>query len=195
MERTPQFSYFKSLLIYTVGICLLLISSSCFSQEKVRLRVVTNLGNFTLQLYPNKAPQSVANILKYVDDGYYTDIIFHRVIKNFIIQAGAVRKKLVQAKPKYPPVPNEADNGLENLRGSLAMARTSDPHSATAQFFINTKNNPQLNHRTKNTQGWGYTVFGKVISGMNVVRRIARQPTASNNFPTKAIIIKRISRI
>ncbi|EPJ44335.1 MAG: peptidyl-prolyl cis-trans isomerase cyclophilin type [Osedax symbiont Rs1] len=157
--------------------------------------MVTNLGNFTLQLYPKKAPRSVANILKYVDDGYYTDIIFHRVIKNFMIQAGAVRNKLVPAKPKYPPVPNEADNGLKNLRASLAMARTSDPHSATAQFFINTKNNPQLDHRTKTAQGWGYTVFGKVISGMNVIRRIARQPTTSNNFPSKAIIIKSISRI
>jgi cyclophilin family peptidyl-prolyl cis-trans isomerase len=178
-----------------VSVLLVVVSCQSFSQENIRLRVITNLGSFTLQLNHDKAPIPVDNILKYVDEDYYSEILFHRIIKNFIVQTGGFTKRLVKKKPSYAAIQNEADNGLENLRGSIAMARTSAPHSATAQFFINTKNNPHLNHSAKSVEGWGYTVFGKVISGMNIVRRIERQATSPNNFPLKAIVIKRISRI
>ena len=176
--------------------CYLLgFSTPSYSNEKVRLRIVTNLGNFTVQLLPRKSPKTVENILKYVDDGFYTNVIFHRVIKNFMVQTGFLTKDEKKKKTKYPTIKNEAINGIKNLRGTIAMARGPDPHSASSQFFINTKNNPHLDFTSQNPKGWGYTVFGKVVSGMNVVGRIARQQTNEENFPIKPVIIKRISRI
>ncbi len=166
-----------------------------YSNEKVRIRIVTNLGNFTVQLLPRKSPKTVENILKYVDEGFYTNVIFHRVIKNFMVQTGFLTKDAKKKKALHPAIKNEAINGVKNLRGTIAMARGPDPHSASSQFFINTKNNPHLDFTSQNPKGWGYAVFGKVISGMNVVRRIARQQTNNDNAPIKPIIIKRISRI
>lgn len=176
-------------------ICTCCLNSLAVAAEKPRLRVVTSLGNFTVQLNPQKSPLTVANILRYVDEGFYTNIIFHRVIKSFMIQAGTITKNLNSKKATYPAIKNEANNGLKNLRGTIAMARAANPHSASTQFFINTKNNPHLDYQAKNNQQWGYTVFGKVVSGMNVIRRIERQQTHPNNLPKKLIIIKRISRI
>ncbi|HEV7929949.1 MAG TPA: peptidylprolyl isomerase [Nitrosospira sp.] len=148
-----------------------------------QVEIKTNLGNMVVELYPDKAPKTVDNFLRYVKDGHYRNTIFHRVIPGFMIQGGGFDKALTQ-KPTRPPVENEAANGLRNDAGTIAMARTSDPHSATAQFFINVSNNAFLNHTSPTPQGYGYTVFGKVIHGMDVAEKIAATPTAARGpFP------------
>jgi len=143
----------------------------------------TNVGTIRLELYPAKAPKTVENFLQYVKDGHFNGTIFHRVIDNFMIQGGGFDKGYRQ-KPTRESIQNEAKNGLKNDLGTIAMARTSAPHSASSQFFINGKNNDFLN--AANAQdGWGYTVFGKVVSGMDVVTRISKSPTGSGGpFPT-----------
>jgi cyclophilin family peptidyl-prolyl cis-trans isomerase len=144
----------------------------------------TTAGTVTIELYADKAPKTVDNFVTYVKDGFYNGTVFHRVINNFMIQGGGFDKSL-QQKPTRAPVQNEADNGLKNELGTIAMARTSNPHSATAQFFINVKNNDFLNFREPTTQGYGYTVFGKVVSGMDVVMNVAGTPTgAGGPFPS-----------
>jgi peptidyl-prolyl cis-trans isomerase B (cyclophilin B) len=149
-----------------------------------QVEIKTSLGKVVLELYPDKAPKTVDNFLRYVKDGHYTGTIFHRVIPGFMIQGGGFDKTFKQ-KPARPPVENEAGNGLRNEIGTVAMARTTDPHSATAQFFINVANNAFLNHTSPTPRGYGYTVFGKVIEGMDVVNRIAAVPTGSGGpFPT-----------
>lgn len=157
----------------------------------------TTSGDILLELYPDKAPETVANFLKYVDDGFYDNTIFHRVIPNFMIQGGGMDAKMKE-KQTREPVKNEADNGLKNERGSIAMARTSDPHSATAQFFINHADNEFLNHTAPTRDGWGYAVFGKVIDGMDVVDKIAKVKTRTQgiheNVPTDMVLITRASR-
>ena len=143
----------------------------------------TSLGTIRVELYPAKAPKTVANFLQYVKDGHYNGVIFHRVIPNFMIQVGGFDKDMKERKTRAP-VENEAKNGLKNELGTLAMARTSAPHSASAQFFINTKNNDFLNAASAQ-DGWGYTVFGKVVSGLDVVMKIAKTPTGPGGpFPT-----------
>jgi cyclophilin family peptidyl-prolyl cis-trans isomerase len=139
--------------------------------------IETSQGEIRVALNPAKAPLTVENFLGYVKSGFYAGTIFHRVIPGFMIQGGGLDAKLVE-KPTRPPVKNEARSGLRNLRGTLAMARTSDPHSATSQFFINLKSNPALDFGVSR-DGWGYTVFGEVIEGMEVVDRIAGVPTTS----------------
>jgi peptidyl-prolyl cis-trans isomerase B (cyclophilin B) len=141
----------------------------------------TNHGTIVLELFSAEAPKTVENFLQYVGAGFFDGTLFHRVIPNFMIQGGGFDLQQRQ-KPTRSPVQNEADNGLPNGRGTVAMARTGDPHSATAQFFINLKDNGFLNHSGKNSQGWGYTVFGKVIDGMDVVDRIAKVKTASGGI-------------
>jgi peptidyl-prolyl cis-trans isomerase B (cyclophilin B) len=141
-----------------------------------RVAFETSKGRIVLELYPDKAPKSVANFLQYVKSGHYNGVIFHRVIDGFMIQTGGFTADMTQ-KPTQAPIQNEADNGLRNDRGTIAMARTGDPHSASAQFFINTVGNDGLNHKSKTPQGWGYTVFGKVVEGMDVVDAIAKVPT------------------
>jgi cyclophilin family peptidyl-prolyl cis-trans isomerase len=139
----------------------------------------TNMGDITLELYPDKAPKSVENFLQYVKDKHYDGTIFHRVIDGFMVQGGGFNDKL-QQKPTRAPVPNEADNGLSNRRGTVAMARTNDPNSATAQFFINVVDNTRLDHVSKeNGFTWGYAVFGKVVDGMDVVDRIKSVETSA----------------
>ena len=133
----------------------------------------TNQGDITLSLDSEKAPKSVANFLQYVKSGHYDDTIFHRVIDNFMIQGGGMTAGMKQ-KPTGEEVENEATNGLKNDRYTVAMARTSDPHSATAQFFINTNDNDFLNHTAPNAQGWGYAVFGKLSDGMDIVDAIGK---------------------
>ena len=181
--------------LITLSALLIMLSSNSLARDNPRLRIITSIGSFTVELYHHKAPKSVQQILHHVDDGYYNGVIFHRVIKNFMVQTGAIDQQLEPLTPSTNKLQNEADNGLKNSRGTLAMARTADPHSAMAQFFINIINNPHLDHKDKSKKGWGYAVFGKVVSGMNVVRRLSRVPTNDNNLPLKAIIIKRISRI
>lgn len=143
------------------------------------VEVSTNHGSFSIQLDAAKAPTSVANFLAYVDDKFYDGTIFHRVIPTFMIQGGGYDTKL-ERKATKPAVQNEAANGLKNTRGTVAMARTGDPHSATAQWFVNVQDNAFLDHTGKNDQGWGYAVFGKVIDGMDVVDKIKGVRTGSS---------------
>jgi cyclophilin family peptidyl-prolyl cis-trans isomerase len=156
--------------------------------------IETSHGDITVALNPTKAPLTVDNFLAYVKSGFYAGTIFHRVIPNFMIQGGGMDAKLVE-KPTRPPVKNEARSGLRNLRGTIAMARTSDPHSATSQFFINLKANHALDFGVSR-DGWGYTVFGEVIDGMAVVDRIAGVPTTSrgvhDDVPRMDVTIKAI---
>ena len=155
----------------------------------------TTAGNITIQLNAEKAPLTVANFLQYVESGFYNGTIFHRVIGNFMIQGGGFTAEM-QKKSTRQPVINEADNGLSNDIGSIAMARTSVPHSATSQFFINVADNDALNHTAKHARGWGYAVFGKVTEGMSVVEAIKQVPTGMmaghRNVPLEPVIIKRI---
>ncbi|WP_231757134.1 peptidylprolyl isomerase [Microbulbifer elongatus] len=152
----------------------------------------TTYGDINIELDFDKAPKTAANFLLYCRDDFYTGTIFHRVINNFMIQGGGMTPNMDQ-KPTRDAIENEADNGLKNDTGTLAMARTMDPHSATAQFFINVKDNDFLNFRAKDAQGWGYCVFGKVVDGMDVVNKIKDVPTGSNGFhqdvPTETIEI------
>ena len=136
----------------------------------------TNMGAIVIELNEEKAPKTVENFLNYVKSGHYDGTIFHRIIDGFIIQGGGMDAEMNE-KATNAPVENEADNGLKNDKGTIAMARTQDPHSATSQFFINVKDNDFLNHSGKNMQGWGYTVFGKVTSGMDVIDKMRGVPT------------------
>ncbi|MDP4546093.1 peptidylprolyl isomerase [Psychrobacter faecalis] len=136
----------------------------------------TNMGAIVIELNEEKAPKTVENFLNYVKSGHYDGTIFHRIIDGFMIQGGGMDSEMNE-KATNAPVENEADNGLKNDKGTIAMARTQDPHSATSQFFINVKDNDFLNHSGKNMQGWGYTVFGKVTSGMDVIDKMRGVPT------------------
>lgn len=136
----------------------------------------TNMGAIVIELNEKKAPKTVENFLNYVKSGHYDGTIFHRIIDGFMIQGGGMDAEMNE-KATNAPVENEADNGLKNDKGTIAMARTQDPHSATSQFFINVKDNDFLNHSGKNMQGWGYTVFGKVTSGMDVIDKMRGVPT------------------
>ena len=154
----------------------------------------TNKGEITLTLDAAKAPKSVANFLQYVKSGHYDGTIFHRVIDNFMVQGGGMTAGMKQ-KPTGAEIENEANNGLKNDRYTVAMARTSDPHSATAQFFINVNDNDFLNHTAPNAQGWGYAVFGKVTGGMDVVDTIRKVKTGSSGFhqdvPAEDVVIEK----
>lgn len=148
------------------------------------IKFTTNQGDIVLELDGEKAPNTVKNFVAYVEDGFYEGTIFHRIIPNFMAQGGGFTSDF-QQKETQDPVDNEADNGLKNDRGTIAMARTNDPHSATGQFFINLSDNGFLNHSSKTSQGWGYAVFGKVTEGMDVVDTMAAIPTGSGGmFPT-----------
>lgn len=176
---------------------LLLASASLAANPQVRVQ--TNMGDIVLELYAEQAPKSVANFLQYVDDGFYNDTLFHRVIDGFMIQGGGFTPQF-ERKETRAPILNEADNGLKNKRGTLAMARTPEPHSATAQFFINVKDNDFLDHTAKTPRGWGYAVFGKVIKGMDVVDRIKALPTGASgpfpqDVPRSPVIILNMSRV
>ena len=176
-----------------VTVASLLFGSPALAADP-QVELKTNMGTITLELYPEKAPKTVENFMQYVQDGHYKGTIFHRVIPTFMIQGGGFTVDYVQKKTR-PPVQNEANNGLRNELGTVAMARTGDPHSATAQFFINHKNNEFLNFSAPNAQGWGYTVFGKVIKGMDVVNKIAAVETGPlgpfpSDVPRKMVVIE-----
>jgi peptidyl-prolyl cis-trans isomerase B (cyclophilin B) len=176
--------------------CLVPLAAS--ASEKPRVVLETGLGDITIELSPDKAPLTVKNFLTYVDDGFYDGTIFHRVIKGFMIQGGGMTDAM-REKPTRDPINNEADNGLKNERGTIAMARTSFPHSATSQFFINTVDNPFLDHKGKTSSGYGYCVFGKVIKGLDVVDAIEKVRTTSRmghqDVPVDPVVIKKVVRI
>ena len=158
----------------------------------------TSAGNFEVTLNPDKAPVTVENFLTLVDQKHYNGTVFHRVIKNFMIQGGGLNLSM-QKIGGVMPIQNEADNGLKNQKGTIAMARTGEPHSASDQFFINTKDNSMLDHTGKNMRGWGYAVFGKVTKGMDVVMKIEGTATSARggrgDVPVKTIEILKIERI
>jgi len=163
-----------------------------------KVRMTTTLGVVELELDAGHAPVSTSNFLKYVDNGFYDGTIFHRVIPGFMIQGGGFEPGL-KKKSTEAPIKNEADNGLKNRAGTIAMARTMDPNSATAQFFINAVDNAFLDHRDKSTNGWGYAVFGKVTKGMDVIKKIEAVPTARadsyENVPKQDVVIQKMERI
>ncbi len=176
-------------------VTLFITSTGCHAMDQSQNPTVTletTMGNIVLELNREKAPNTVANFLAYAKKGFFDGTIFHRVIPEFMIQGGGFTADMVQ-KPTDAPIENEANNGLKNEAGTIAMARTSNPHSATAQFFINVKNNSFLNYTAPNAQGWGYAVFGKVTSGMDVVHKIERVATKTHgmheNVPKEPVVI------
>lgn len=171
-----------------VSACLLMLSFGAYAQAPI-VELKTSQGVIVLELNSEKAPNTVANFLQYVKDGHYNGTIFHRVISGFMIQGGGMDKSLNE-KQTREPIKNEADNGLANNIGTIAMARTSDPHSASSQFFINVANNTFLNHTDKSQRGWGYAVFGKVVKGMDIVQRISTMPTDGGDVPLQSIVIE-----
>ena len=172
------------------------VSPAAGQPANPRVLIETSKGNITVEVFPAQAPQSAGNFLNYVKTGFYDGLVFHRVIPNFMIQTGGMTADMAE-KPKNAPIQNEADNGLRNLRGTLAMARPADPHSASSQFFINIKDNAFLNHRGRSGDGWGYAVFGKVVDGMNVVDAIVAVPRGNRgphgDVPIEPIVMKRVT--
>ena len=176
---------------------ILLWSAQAFAANPL-VEIKTSVGAIRVELYADKAPKSAANFLQYVKDGFYDGLAFHRVIDGFMIQGGGHYPDLREKKGDRPPVENEAGNGLKNALGTLAMARTSNPHSATAQFFINVANNAFLDFREATPAGFGYAVFGKVTQGMEVVMRIAHTPTGpggpfAKDVPRQPVVIESIT--
>ena len=160
--------------------------------------IETGKGNITVELFPGNAPISTENFLKHVNSGFYDGTIFHRVIPGFMIQGGGMLPDMTE-KPRGTPITNEADNGLKNLRGTLAMARTMEPHSATSQFFINVADNYPLNHRGKSVEGWGYAVFGQVVDGMEAVDAIVAVPRGNRgphgDVPLEPVVMRKVTVI
>jgi peptidyl-prolyl cis-trans isomerase B (cyclophilin B) len=183
----------KKCAVIMVLVLLMYTGLSLSADPPPRVKLATSQGDIVVELDSAAAPKTVDNFLAYVKDGFYDGAIFHRVIAGFMIQGGGFDADMKRKSPR-PPIPNEADNGLSNRTGTLAMARTADPHSASAQFFINVKDNAFLNHRGKTSQGWGYCVFGKVVEGMKVVRAIENVPTTSRSgmrdVPKIPVVIK-----
>jgi peptidyl-prolyl cis-trans isomerase B (cyclophilin B) len=185
----------KRFLIALGSAMLILSTAHAADDNHPRVKLQTNMGDILLELDKEKAPITVENFLKYVNSGHYEGTIFHRVISNFMIQGGGYTANYKE-KGRGEPIRNEANNGLTNARGTIAMARTSDPHSATTQFFINVVDNPFLNHRSQTSRGWGYTVFGKVVEGMDVADKIRRTATGSGgpfgrDVPQVTVLIKK----
>lgn len=177
-----------------LGMFFLAFCTAAFAQDgPTRVRLETSKGAFVVELNAQAAPKTTANFLSYVQSGFYDNTIFHRVIRGFMIQGGGFTAEM-QPKSPQAPIPNEADNGLKNSVGTIAMARTNDPHSATAQFFINTAENTFLDHKAKTPREWGYCVFGKVIEGLETVRAIEALPTTMRgghqDVPAEPAIIK-----
>lgn len=183
----------SAIIFFTL--CLTMPVTSVFAANPT-VEIKTNLGAIQVELYADRAPKTVENFLNYVDDGYYTGTIFHRVIAGFMIQGGGFDQNYTQ-KPTRQPIENEAANGLGNTVGTITMARTSEPHSASSQFFINVANNSFLDYTAPTVQGYGYAVFGKVTAGMDVVRNIANTATGANgpfnrDVPQKMIVIESV---
>lgn len=162
------------------------------------IKFITNFGEFVLSLDHEKAPNTAKNFMRYVESGFYDDTIFHRVINNFMIQGGGFDTEMNQ-KTSFDPIENEANNGLKNTRGSIAMARTNEPHSASSQFFINVVDNPSLDFKDESISGWGYCVFGEVSEGMDVIDRIKEVPTGVQGYyrdvPSDTVLIEKVEVI
>ena len=192
-ERTPKI-YGRLVLSGLLTLALIFIAGNMARAQKSHplVKLETSLGDIIVELYPEKAPVTVANFLQYVKGGFYDGTIFHRVIPTFMIQGGGFDANMNE-KPTKAPIKNEADNGLTNDRYTIAMARTADPNSASAQFFINVADNQPLNHTAKTMQGWGYAVFGKVVKGQDVVDKIKAVPTDTKgmfqNVPVTPVVI------
>lgn len=186
-------SFLFSVAIAASIVPLLSTTANAKGTESTMVKLKTNYGDITIELDAEKAPATVANFLQYVKDGFYDNTIFHRVINKFMVQGGGFEPGMKQ-KPTKDPIKNEADNGLKNEKYTLAMARTNDPHSATAQFFINVENNEFLNHKSPTPAGWGYCVFGKVVEGTDVVDKIKTVQTGRSGFhqdvPVEDVVIQ-----
>lgn len=187
----------KSLCIFAAVFCCLFISYNVKSAENAKnplVKLETNLGDIVVELDSRKAPITVANFIQYVKSGHYDGVIFHRVIKDFMIQGGGFTPEMKE-KSTIAPIRNEANNGLHNKKYTIAMARTNEPHSASAQFFINTKDNNFLDFKAQTPEGWGYAVFGKVIKGQDVVDSIEKVATTRKgpyqDVPMEPVIIKK----
>lgn len=182
----------KKLFLFTTAAMVPMGASAADPQVDVK----TSMGSFRVELYPAKAPKTVDNFLQYVKSGHYNGTVFHRVIPGFMVQGGGMTADMNQ-KPTKPPIPIESKNGLKNEIGTLAMARTNDPNSATSQFFVNVNNNEFLNYPGQD--GYGYTVFGKIVSGMEVVNKIVAVPTANRgmhqNVPVKPVLIESMTLV
>lgn len=180
------------LRLFALLLALLITPAALAANPKVELK--TSLGAVVIELYPENAPKTVENFVQYVKSGFYDGTIFHRVIPGFMVQGGGFTPNF-QQKPTRPAIRNEAGNGLRNAVGTVAMARTADPHSATAQFFINVADNDFLDFKSPDDKGYGYTVFARVTSGMDVVQKMLQVPTATvgphQNVPRQSIIIER----
>ena len=189
-SRAATFLSAVSLLLASIGV------ATANSGDKVMVEMHTSKGLITLELDAEKAPVTVANFIEYVKSGHFDGTIFHRVIPGFAIQGGGLESGMKE-KPTQAPIENEADNGLKNVTGSICMARTNDPHSATSQFFINLKDNQFLDHSEKSPQGWGYAVFGQVTDGMDVVEAIAAVQTGNagghQDVPVEDIVVEKVT--
>ena len=166
-----------------VGLMLCLFAWSAHAQSPPRVVLTTSMGTMVLELDPVKAPVSTENFLAYVRDGFYNETIFHRVIDRFVLQGGGFTADFTKKKTR-PPIKNEADNGLKNLRGTISMARTPHPDSASSQFFINLEDNANLDHKSRSQSGWGYAVFGRLVEGLDVMDKIRRVATGSHAAAT-----------
>ena len=190
----------KTTMVYVLTLFSVLIFAGSALSEDInpKVELETSKGSIVLELYVDNAPETVKNFMAYVDANYYDGTIFHRVIPNFMIQGGGFTPDM-KRKTTRAPIKNEADKGLKNDRGTIAMARTGDPHSATAQFFINTNNNDFLNHRDKTQQGWGYAAFGRVVEGMQTVDAISAVKTRAvggfRDVPEEPVVIISARRI
>lgn len=184
-------SFYKLSLVL---ILQLIFAAVGHTQEKTMIKMTTNFGVIEIELFTEQAPNTTENFIQYVNDGFFDGLIFHRVIPSFMIQGGGFEPGMRQKSPNTP-IQNEADNGLKNERGTLSMARTNDPHSATSQFFISVKDNAFLDFKSKDASGWGYAVFAKVVSGMDVVDSIAQTPTGKSgghgDVPLEDVVIEK----
>jgi cyclophilin family peptidyl-prolyl cis-trans isomerase len=184
------------ILALICALAFLPLSHAAHAQQATRVRVDTNLGSFVIELDPSRAPLTVANFLDYVRSGHYQGTIFHRVIANFVAQAGGFDQKYVE-KPTHASVPNESGNGLSNIRGSVGLARTAEPHSGTSQFYVNLADNTNLDPKPSR---WGYAVFGRVVEGMNVVDAIGAVATGQvgpfeRDAPLKDVVIQKVEEV
>lgn len=200
IKKNPGLRLASPLIITSVIFGLLAFPAYSFAaknnntEDNPVVRLQTTVGNIDIELYPAKSPVTVKNFLAYIDNGFYKGTIFHRVIKGFMVQGGGFTSGIKNKKENLKAnINNEADNGLKNKTGTIAMARLPQPHTASSQFFINTNDNPNLDHKGKSMTGWGYAVFGKVVKGMEVVRKIENSATTTigyyQNVPKTEIII------